>query len=127
MKAKLDQWCQECTVPGGTLSWNFYDNKNNMMEHHTTSTEPSVNPWYERFAAGVARAGVAVLPGVFPAATDSRFLRSLGIKALGFSPMRNSEIMLHEYNESLRVEVYEEGIEVYVKLVEHLTSVGDEF
>ena len=42
---------------------------------------------------------LSVEPEVFPAATDSRFLRALGIRALGFSPMRNSEIMLHENDE----------------------------
>jgi len=126
MKEKLDLWCRECEVPGGELKWGFFDSHNNMMTHHTTPIDQTW-PWFSRFQAGVGKSDIAVLPGVFPAATDSRFLRALGIRALGFSPMRNSEILLHEYNESLRREVYEEGLEVYVKLIEHLASVADDF
>jgi len=64
------------------------------------------------------------VPEVFPAATDSRFLRALGIRALGFSPMRNSEIMLHEDNEYLDESVFLEGIGVYVGLIEALGKQG---
>lgn len=127
MRALLDGWCQECAADGGELGWDFYSASNNMEEHYTTPTDAAVNPWYERFAAGVALSGVAVVPGVFPAATDSRFLRVLGIRALGFSPMRRSEILLHEYNEYLDVEVFEEGVEVYTKLIRHLCDAGEDF
>jgi aminoacylase len=80
---------------------------------------------YKHFVDGVKLSGISVVPAVFPAATDSRFLRALGIRALGFSPMRNSEILLHEYNENLKVCVFEEGLEVYVKLIEHITMQPD--
>ena len=68
--------------------------------------------------------GIKYTPEVFPAATDSRFLRALGIRALGFSPMRNSEIMLHENNEYLDESVFIEGINVYVCLIEALGKQG---
>jgi aminoacylase len=63
-----------------------------------------------------------IQPQVFPAATDSRFLRALGIRALGFSPMRNTEIMLHENDEYLPEATFLEGIEIYVKVIEALAS-----
>ena len=63
------------------------------------------------------------IPQVFPAATDSRFLRLLGIRALGFSPMRNSDILLHENNECLDVNVFLEGVHVYIGLIEVLATV----
>jgi aminoacylase len=66
--------------------------------------------------------GMEIEPQVFPAATDSRFLRALGIRALGFSPMRNTEIMLHENDENLPEATFLEGIEVYVKVIEALAS-----
>lgn len=59
---------------------------------------------------------------VFPAGTDSRFLRELQVPALGFSPMKNSPILLHEHNEYLSVDVFLAGIDVYVGLVEQLAS-----
>ena len=36
--------------------------------------------------------------------------------------MRNSEILLHEYDENVKVKVLEEGLEVYVKLVRHMAG-----
>ena len=59
---------------------------------------------------------------MFPAATDSRFLRALGVKAMGFSPMRNSPILLHENDEYLDESVFLEGVNVYVKLLRALAS-----
>lgn len=59
---------------------------------------------------------------MFPAATDSRFLRQLGIPALGFSPMNNTEILLHEHNESLHRDVFLKGIDVYTTILQDLFS-----
>ena len=63
---------------------------------------------------------------VFPAATDSRFLRALGIRALGFSPMKNTEIMLHENDEYISESEYLQGILVYIGLLQKLASQGKE-
>lgn len=57
---------------------------------------------------------------VFPAATDSRFMRKLGIPALGFSPMSNTEILLHEHNESLHKDTFVKGIAVYVTIFQDM-------
>ena len=62
-------------------------------------------------------------PEIFPAATDSRFLRALGIRAFGFSPMRNSSILLHEHDEYIDSNVYIEGCEVYIELIKVISSV----
>ena len=62
-------------------------------------------------------------PEIFPAATDSRFLRALGIRAFGFSPMRNSSILLHEHDEYIDSNVYIEGCEVYIELIKAISSV----
>ena len=63
---------------------------------------------------------------VFPAASDSRFLRALGIRALGFSPMRCTEMMLHENNEYIPESTFLEGISVYINLIHLLGSQGKE-
>ena len=39
---------------------------------------------------------LSIQPQVFSAAMDSGFLRALGICALGFLPVKNTEVMLHE-------------------------------
>jgi len=124
MSDLLDGWCKECSKDddGGGISWDYIGKGNRAAEHSTTATDSS-NPWYQHFVDGVGLSGVKVVPEVFPAATDSRFLRAIGVRALGFSPMRNSEILLHENDENIKEEVYLEGCEVYVKLVQHLASV----
>ena len=43
--------------------------------------------------------GVPIIPEIFPASTDARFIRAAKFPAFGFSPMRNTPILLHEHNE----------------------------
>jgi aminoacylase len=141
--AMLDQWCQECskdiTGASGTgaaagvvskVEWSFIGGQgnkgNDMQGHATTSTDASQNPWYAVFSDAMVHMGCKMEPQVFPAATDSRFLRALGIRALGFSPMRNTEIMLHENDEYIPENTYLEGIGVYVGLIQALGSQGRE-
>jgi len=126
MKELLNTWCQECSSSaekGHTLTWKPIDNRNDgPLSHSLTSTDERVNPWYGVFGSALGKMGLDFEPDVFPAATDSRFLRALDIRALGFSPMRNSEIMLHENDEYLEEKVFIEGVGVYVGLIEELSS-----
>mmetsp|Transcript_8032 Transcript_8032/g.11890 ORF Transcript_8032/g.11890 Transcript_8032/m.11890 type:complete len:313 (+) Transcript_8032:168-1106(+) len=127
----LDMWCQECSSDaenGCKVEWNMIDEQTGGLtrygKHALTSYDAKVNPWYGVFASAMEGMSLKFEPEVFPAATDSRFLRALGIRALGFSPMRNTEIMLHEDDEYLEEEVFSEGIGVYVGLIEILGSKG---
>lgn len=126
MEDMLDIWCQECSKDpeqGSKVTWRSVDEKfDNQMSHATTDTDRSVNPWYAAFCDAMEDIGCDVSPQIFPAATDSRFLRALGIRALGFSPMRNTEIMLHEHDEYILEENFLEGIGIYVGLLRSLGS-----
>ena len=125
----LTQWCEECSssqAEGHNLTWSFVGGENSSTKHALTSTDKKVNPWYSVFSSCLENMGHSVETEVFPAATDSRFLRALGIRALGFSPMKNSEILLHENDEYLEERVFLEGIIVYVGLIETLGSQGSE-
>jgi hypothetical protein len=42
---------------------------------------------------------------VFPAATDSRYVRGAGIPAIGFSPMNHTPVLLHDHDEYLNENV----------------------
>jgi aminoacylase len=138
--AMLDQWCRECSSSSSngdsaddnnngnksTLTWSFLGDQGNplnaMQGHSTTSTNVQQNPWYGVFCDAMAEQQLSIDPQVFPAATDSRFLRALGIRALGFSPMKNTEIMLHENNEYIPEQTYLDGIRVYTGLLYKLAS-----
>lgn len=64
-----------------------------------TRTDDS-NLWWSAFNQAVAAAGGKLAkPEILPSTTDARFIRQLGIPALGFSPMINTPILLHEHNE----------------------------
>ncbi|CAM0911981.1 unnamed protein product [Alopecurus aequalis] len=64
------------------------------------STADSSNPWWPVFEEAVKRAGGKLgKPEIFPASTDARYFREVGIPAFGFSPMANTPILLHDHNE----------------------------
>lgn len=147
IKNMLDTWCQECSSPPECqLEWSYLKDQNSAMEHATTNTDRKVNPWYDVFVSALESdelksykggkrnendddtTGIrcTIAPQVFPAATDSRFLRALGIRALGFSPMRDTEILLHEHDEYILERNFIEGITIYVTLIRTLSSKGEE-
>jgi len=120
----LDTWCQECSASSTSnkVTWKYLMD-NGLQEHATTSTDVRINPWYGVFQTALTeKLNVQMEPQVFPAATDSRFLRALGIRALGFSPMRNCPILLHENDEYIPIPTFLEGIHVYIGLLEALGS-----
>ncbi|CAF3873169.1 unnamed protein product [Rotaria sp. Silwood1] len=59
---------------------------------------------------------------ILPAGTDAAFLRNFGYPAIGFSPMINTPVLLHDHNEYLHKDIFLRGIEIYVKLIENLTN-----
>lgn len=60
----------------------------------------SSNPWWNLLEEAVKKAGGKLgKPEIFPASTDARYFRELGIPAFGFSPMANTPILLHDHNE----------------------------
>jgi aminoacylase len=116
MRSLLDDWCK-----ADGLSWEFTV-KPPAEEHYITSIDRTVNSLWGVFADTISEIGVAVEPEIFPAGTDSAVLRKLGVAALGFSPMRNTPILLHEHNEWLHEDVFLEGIAVYEKLIRALSD-----
>jgi aminoacylase len=128
MLHEIDTWCREAQeavtgVPdGGGIQWEFDSSTTNMV-HSTTPTDTATNPWWGVITQCLlSDHEITAVPMVFPAATDSRFLREMGVKAFGFSPMRRSPILLHEHDEYLEESVFLEGCSVYVSLIKKLSS-----
>ncbi|KAB1205342.1 Aminoacylase-1 [Morella rubra] len=81
------------------------------------------NPWWSIFKQAInAVGGKLAKPEILSSTTDARYMRQLGIPALGFSPMSNTPILLHEHNEYLKDTVYLKGIEVYESIISSLSS-----
>ena len=75
------------------------------------------NPWWCAIQQVAATKNVSLVPEIFPAATDSRYLREAGIPAIGISPIRNTPVLLHDHNEFLNETCLLEMVDFYVKLL----------
>ncbi|KAG1711395.1 hypothetical protein DVH05_008647 [Phytophthora capsici] len=116
MTAKLDEWCAAEGV-----SWEFASWTDPLHEHYVTSLDAD-NIWWQLFQKSCARLNEKLETAIFPAATDSRFLRKVGVPAIGFSPMKRTEILLHEHNESLSKDTFLYGISVYTSVFKDMFS-----
>lgn len=81
------------------------------------------NPWWSVFEQAIAAAGGKLgKPEILASTTDARFIRQMGIPALGFSPMTNTPILLHDHNEYLEETVFLKGIKVYESIISSFSS-----
>uniref|UniRef100_H2LA56 N-acyl-aliphatic-L-amino acid amidohydrolase n=1 Tax=Oryzias latipes TaxID=8090 RepID=H2LA56_ORYLA len=113
---QIQEWCAEA---GQDITYEFAQKH---MNQNITSTDDT-DPWWSAFSAACKSLNMTLEKEIFPAATDSRFIRAVGIPAIGFSPMNRTPILLHDHNEYLNEEVFLKGIGVYERLIPALTSV----
>ncbi|KAL2459281.1 Peptidase M20/M25/M40 family protein [Forsythia ovata] len=87
-----------------------------------TSSDSS-NPWWVLLEEAIRNAnGKLGKPEIFPASTDARYFRELGLPAIGFSPMSNTPILLHDHNEFLNKDEYLKGIDIYESIIKGYAS-----
>lgn len=67
--------------------------------------------------------GLKVHPIVCPGATDSRYIRQKGTPAIGFSPIINTTMRIHDHDEFISADVYLRGVEVYKSIISKLSQV----
>ena len=122
-KAMMDKWCEQEGV-----SWEFaaWSGSERITDHHFSSTDRDESIWWQTFEDTCMALGMNITPAIFPAGTDSRFLRQTGIPAFGFSPMSGTEVMLHEHNEYLEVDIFLHGITLYESIIDKLANVSQE-
>ncbi|KAA8535911.1 hypothetical protein F0562_028389 [Nyssa sinensis] len=83
----------------------------------------SSNPWWALLEGAVKKANRKLgKPEIFPASTDARYFREQGLPAIGFSPMANTPILLHDHNEFLNKDEYLEGIDAYKSIIKTYAS-----
>ncbi|EER07719.1 conserved hypothetical protein [Perkinsus marinus ATCC 50983] len=81
------------------------------------------NPWLMAFRTAIEQeVGVETALEVFPSGTDSRYFRAKGLPCFGFSPMRDTPILLHDHNEFISERALIEGIRVYEKVLPVLAN-----
>lgn len=111
----LNTWAQEC-------------GKNIQLEFPTkepfcapTKIDDS-NIFWMGFKEAINELKLKINPEVFPAGTDAAYVRALGIPAIGFSPINNTPVLLHDHDEFLHADVYLKGIEIYEKILKKICN-----
>ncbi|KAI6187332.1 Amidohydro-rel domain-containing protein [Aphelenchoides besseyi] len=115
-ETQIGTWCKEA---GPDVTFEFVEV--NRITNTTAITKD--NPWWRAFSGVMDELNCKISTEIFTGATDSRFLRDLGYSAIGFSPMNNTPVLLHDHNEFLNDKVFLRGIDIYVKLIERLANV----
>ena len=91
-------------------------------EQRLTSVQ-SEDPWNAAFLRATAKHDLNLDPRIFPAFTDSRFIREVGVPALGFSPMNHTLVRLHDHNEFLNEKIFLRGIDIFVDIIFEIANV----
>jgi len=115
-EAKLRGWADEAG-PGIEFSY---------AQKFTDQTMTSVavdDPWWAALTAAFNKHNLNVKPQIFPAGTDSRFLREVGIPAIGFSPMNHHPVLLHDHNEYLNEATFLRGIDIFEDMIANIANV----
>ncbi|OLY85023.1 Aminoacylase-1 [Smittium mucronatum] len=68
---------------------------------------------------------IKVMPIISPGATDARHVRTKGVPAFGFNPIRNHEYLAHAHNEYILESSYLYGIDVYFDMIQKLANVTE--
>ncbi|XP_026529030.1 aminoacylase-1 [Notechis scutatus] len=119
LKAFEEQLKSWCKAAGEGVTYEF---QQKCMDQTVTSTEES-DPWWKAFSDTCKDMNMKLKCEIFPAATDSRYIRAAGHPAIGFSPMNYTPVLLHDHNEFLNERVFLHGIEIYAHLIPALASV----
>ncbi|XP_020817680.1 aminoacylase-1-like [Drosophila serrata] len=110
LELQIRKWCEEA---GGGVELDFI-----LKCPYVEPTKiDASNPFWLAFKQSLDELGLKTRIRVFPGATDSCYVREAGIPALGFSPINNTPVLLHNHNEYLRADTYLHGIQVYRKLI----------
>ena len=113
-KSKLESWIEESG--GGEVTYL------QLANNSTNSSTCNDDPWWTAITNACKLHNINLQPEIFPAGTDSRYLRQIGIPAYGFSPINNTPILLHDHNEWLGRDIFMKGIDILESVIK---SVGN--
>ncbi|GAB0091333.1 aminoacylase-1 [Sergentomyia squamirostris] len=111
----IKTWCQEA---GGEIDIIFKQKE----PHVPVTSMGQDNIYWQAFKSAIDDLKLKIRPQVFPGGTDSRYLREIGIPAIGFSPMDHTPVLLHDHDEFLQADVYLRGIDIFKKIIEKVAN-----
>ncbi|XP_037042041.1 aminoacylase-1A-like [Bradysia coprophila] len=112
----IERWCDEA---GGNIKIN-YQSKD--PKSPVTATDET-NPFWIAFKRATDELNLKINKQICSGGTDSRFLRLKNVPALGFSPIWNTPVRLHDHDEFVYAATYLEGIKIYKKIIAELANV----
>ncbi|XP_014608257.1 PREDICTED: aminoacylase-1-like [Polistes canadensis] len=115
-EAKIKKWCEET----GEGVFYTFEQKNPKVENTKLD---DTNPFWIAFKRTCDSLDIKLKIGIFPGGTDSRYVRSVGIPAICFSPMNNTKILLHDHDEYLNKDIFLRGIQIYMKIIPAVANV----
>ncbi|KAJ1721720.1 adenylate cyclase [Coemansia erecta] len=83
---------------------------------------PREGTFWAAFAGALQQLDIKYRNEIFPAATDSRYLRRAGVPALGVSPLCGLPILLHDHDEYVRESDYTHAVDFYKCVVKALAN-----
>ncbi|GFS37665.1 hypothetical protein Acr_00g0053330 [Actinidia rufa] len=87
------------------------------------TTDDSSNPCWVPLEGVVKKAnGKLGKTEIFPTSTDARYYRDKGLPAIGFSPITNTPILLHDHHEFLRKDEYLKRVDTYESIIKAYAS-----
>uniref|UniRef100_A0A914H2R8 N-acyl-aliphatic-L-amino acid amidohydrolase n=1 Tax=Globodera rostochiensis TaxID=31243 RepID=A0A914H2R8_GLORO len=116
LEAMFTEWC---TKAGPDVVYEFVYKS---ISDKTTPVDPSQNEWWRELSQVFSEEKCKISKEIFCGGTDSRYLRQAGIPAIGFSPMINTPVLLHDHNEFLNERVFMDGVQLYSKIVPRLAN-----
>jgi aminoacylase len=111
----LESWCTEI---GSGIKTEFID----IYKTRNMTSIDENDRWWKSFSGVMKEMNLEYQTKVFLGATDARYLRELGLPAIGFSPMINTPQLLHDHDEFLNEKVYLRGLEIYCRLIPALAN-----
>jgi aminoacylase len=81
------------------------------------------NIYWSGFKKAIDDMNLKIKTQIFPAGTDSAYIRVQNIPALGFSPMNFTPSLLHDHDEHLKADIYLKGIEIYQNILSNIGNV----
>ncbi|CAP35259.2 Protein CBG17687 [Caenorhabditis briggsae] len=131
IRARVDQWAKDA---GEGVTYEFMQSTNpadkSTVDSKTFSNckliSPSTreDPFWAAIDDGLKKEGCKYKKEIFIGATDSRFVRAQGIRAIGFSPIINTPSLLHDHNEFLNEKTFLRGVQIYETLINNLANVN---
>ncbi|CAJ0944471.1 unnamed protein product, partial [Mesorhabditis belari] len=119
LEKEINEWAQKAGK-GTKIEFILHKTFKNMTPHMAG------DPFWEAFENVLKKERCTFRNEIFPAGTDSGLIREKGYRSIGFSPIINTQCLLHDHDEFLNERVYLRGVEIYEKLIEALANIDEE-